>query len=325
MKSSNYFEDVQARIFILAFCINASAESQNFIPNNSFENFSTCPTGGGQINLATPWYDPTGTTSDYLNSCNGGTVGVPDNVFGFENARSGVGYAGFYAYKFQFSNEREYLQIKLNDTLEWGKKYLVVFYTSLADTMNYSTNNIGAYFSASPVSITGPGQVLNYPAQIVNPTSNSLTGKTGWRLISDTLFATGGELYMTIGNFNVDSLTDTTYVGNGILNAAYYYIDDVSVIDIGWVGVNVNENSQNQISIFPSPAKDFISVSYKSHNVGEITMNVINALGEIVMSEKLSNKETQIQVSGLPAGVYYCKFVSAENQMLAAKKIIIIR
>ena len=273
---------------------------------------------------ATSWNYPNTGTPDYLNQCGTAAVGVPNNAFGTESAKTGVAYAGFYTYNSFFPNDgREYIQVKLNDTLDLGKKYFVSFWVSLADNMKYATNTVGAYFSPSPITSMNT-YVFSVTAQIQNNSLNPLTSKTGWRLISDTLFANGGELYMTIGNFMSDSLSDTTYVSSG-WSASYYYIDDVSVIDIGWVGLNENNNIENQISIFPNPAKDFISVSFKSNNIGEIKMSIVNTLGETIMSKILNNNETQIQVSDLPAGVYYCKFVSAQNQILAAKKIIIIR
>jgi len=48
-------------------------------------------------------------------------------------------------------------------------------------------------------------------------------------LIADTIIATGGEKYITIGNFSNDLQTSDTLIGNTVFTFAYYYIDDVSV------------------------------------------------------------------------------------------------
>jgi len=55
-------------------------------------------------------------------------------------------------------------------------------------------------------------------------------------LVQDTFIAQGGEDYLTIGNFNITSNSDTVKVYNmgfGTNNSiAYYYIDGVSVYDV---------------------------------------------------------------------------------------------
>src|SRR5579859_6963822 len=43
----------------------------NLVPNGDFESFTLCPTVSSQFNVAAPWFQPTGGTSDYYNSCSG--------------------------------------------------------------------------------------------------------------------------------------------------------------------------------------------------------------------------------------------------------------
>jgi len=98
----------------------------NLVPNSSFENIITCPSGIGQLFNTTDWINPTGCTPDFFHQCGTMGSGVPSNSFGNELAKTGLAYAGFYTFnKAQGDNGREYIQVKLNDTLEWGKKYFV--------------------------------------------------------------------------------------------------------------------------------------------------------------------------------------------------------
>ena len=54
-----------------------------------------------------------------------------------------------------------------------------------------------------------------------------------WKLIQGIYVANGGESFITIGNFNNDLTTDTiTSNSTSLYDGAYYYIDDVSVIEI---------------------------------------------------------------------------------------------
>jgi hypothetical protein len=98
------------------------------------------------------------------------------------------------------------------------------------------------YFSNN--SITGSSAncfKLNYTPQVQNPVTNPLTDKNNWMLVQDTMMASGNEQYMTIGNFMDDTQSGVTFVGGGAgWNSAYYYIDDVSVIDLGPTGIKEN-------------------------------------------------------------------------------------
>src|ERR1035438_9743087 len=89
----------------------------NLIPNPSFEDTLSCPNGQGQVYKTPPWFDPTMDTPDYFNQCYSGgltNVHVPDNFEGYQFARTGVAYAGFFAagYAFFPDNRRDYIDRK---------------------------------------------------------------------------------------------------------------------------------------------------------------------------------------------------------------------
>ena len=211
------------------------------MPNWSFEDTLHCPQsnsipGNQEIGNAVGWYNPTQESPDYYNQCApfSTSVGVPSNGVGYQNARTGVAYVGIYTYDLENINNREYVEVKLQDSLQRNKKYCVSFYVSLADNYQYANNSIGAYFSTILVS-TGSAGVLPYIPQIENPSTNALTSKIDWTEVLGSFIANGGEQYITIGNFEDDAHTDTVYVGGGIQGigwaCAYYYIDDVSVTE----------------------------------------------------------------------------------------------
>ena len=227
------------RFLLFTFC---SRGQTNLVPNWSFEDTLHCPPsrtllpGSQQIADAIGWYNPTQESPDYYNQCSSfsGGVGVPANSLGYQNARTGVAYAGIGTYSLISSNDREYIEIKLKDSLRKGRKYCVSFYVSLADSVSYSNNDIGAYFSTTLI-VSGSTGILPYIPQIENPSTNQLTSKTVWMEVSGNFIANGGEQYVTIGNFENDTNPDTTYIQGGgyegVLLYSYYYIDDVSVIE----------------------------------------------------------------------------------------------
>ncbi|MFI5221770.1 MAG: hypothetical protein ACHQK8_05555, partial [Bacteroidia bacterium] len=206
---------------------------QNLVPNGDFESYTTCPNNYSQIDKATGWVKPTDGTSDYMNACasSASLMSVPTNYFGTQAAHSGNGYAGFLTAANTFpSVYREYIQIALTDYLIAGHTYYFEMYLSLSDNSCLATN-VGAYFSNTAVSSANSGY-LNYPPQVLS--AGYVTDKTGWTKVSACYRAAGGEHYVTIGNFQPPSTSNTTYVGScgtGFWsNSSYYYIDDVLLI-----------------------------------------------------------------------------------------------
>lgn len=229
MKKLSFF------FFFLLF-INMGLKAQgNLAPNFSFEQYSSCPDFSDQIYLATPWFQPTQGTSDYFNSCtsSGSYVGVPNNILGYQAAKTGVAYAGLITYL--PGNYREYIEAKMNAPLIAGQKYFVSFYVSLADSIRYATDGIGLYFSNDTLK-NETEYLLSVTPQIRNPEGNIIIDRTSWTKISGTYIAAGGEKFITIGNFKDDAHTDTVRAPGGSASngglydyTAYYYIDDVCI------------------------------------------------------------------------------------------------
>ena len=208
-----------------------ASHAVNLVPNDSFENYVSCPTSFGQIYQAAPWNAPTTGTSDYLNACAPvifPSVNVPQNEQGYQTAQTGVGYAGIIPLS-AAADYREYVQAPLTSALVANASYLVKFYVSLADSSMLAIDRLGAYLSVGPV-----GPVPNYAPlavtpQVESPANVYLTNSTGWTLVSGVVVASGGEDHIVLGSFRDDANTSTV-PGPGLWpGGAYYYIDDVSV------------------------------------------------------------------------------------------------
>ena len=72
-----------------------------------------------------------------------------------------------------------------------------------------------------------------------------------WNEITGEFTATGGEKYLTIGNFNSFNHSNVveTHAENTVLPGAYYYIDDISVVCL-----DCNDETQ-VIDTVPAPQK----------------------------------------------------------------------
>ncbi len=215
---------------------------QNLVPNPSFEQFTNCPNTIADFNFASPWFTPTAGSTDLFSPCAGvaSYVGVPTNSLGVQIPMSGQCYAGAVVWSVYglntnntYRDVREYMEVPLLAPLTGGQKYQVSFYVSRADNYHYAIAEIGAYFSFGPLINPGSGTNFNVVPQVENPSSNLLADTNSWMLVQGTFTAVGGESYLTLGNFRTDANTTySNFPAGSLPDFAYYYFDDVSVLEL---------------------------------------------------------------------------------------------
>ena len=230
------------------------ANSQNLVPNFSFEEFVECPrevTFDSMKELIPYWQMPTRGTSDYYNGCSLYQVNVPDNVMGNMFALDGQAYAGIILIEQpqgdtenkKALNYREYLQSQLISPLTKDSLYSVKFYFSIASYSTYAINKLGLHVSESKIGNRLNSKVLDAEAHVELDSNKVYNVRDYWYLVCDTFRAKGNEQYITIGNFNNDYETEIEKLDNSIYRGtiqqtikenkiAYYYIDVVSVTKI---------------------------------------------------------------------------------------------
>ena len=221
---------------LLLFALPNVIYSQNLVKNPSFEDFRHCPEELGNIESDVPhWSKSSEGTTDYFNVCSE-RLGIPKNFNGFQAAEFGTGYAGLYL---SAPNDyREYLQGELEEPLVKGKKYEVSFHISLAEKSRQAIRDIGVLFSQKIIKEdTRKALTRHQDNNLANEYNfaevrnwSYFTDKEGWMLVQTDFIANGTEKYMTIGNFRDNARSKLTNL-EGDKSAAYYYLDQVSVVD----------------------------------------------------------------------------------------------
>jgi hypothetical protein len=315
-------------LVILTFISGLALGQINLVPNPSFETYTSCPTGQSQINRTGNWYMPGAGTSDYFNSCftiitPSINMGVPANSLGTQiGFQNSLGYAGLYAWLDYFTPYREYIQTKLTATLTASQKYFVSMNVSLADSSMCATDDIGLYFSQSPITQSGYN-VINVVPQISNPSGLFLTDNINWKKISGSFIAAGNEEYITIGNFKNDANTDTLFAGLPCAsNASYYYIDNICVSTDSTlcnVFTGFREFSKKNYEIFyPNPTSGNIIINLTETS----TIKLIDRFGQILMTIENFN-ENKLDLSGFSDGIYFIQIQSGNETSFS--KIVIRR
>jgi hypothetical protein len=295
---------------------------ENLMSNSGFEEFTFCPYTAGQIVVASPWVRVRGSV-DYFNECGTNGYQIPVNIVGDQDAFEGQGYCGIVPWAREFDNAREFVGCPLSTNLKPEAKYHVRMYLSMADTVQYAVRNMGVLFTESQPT-NDLNQLMNAAPQVVYEDSAFLDDREGWMLFEGSFIAQGGEQFMTIGNFDTDEETDTLFVVEQASKSAYYYIDDVSVVEdtSGHVGINEELRIKNdELVHYPNPATDVLTIEAIGR---DMAFELLDVQGKAIQHQHLQALRQNIDVSHLPAGVYVA-VLRQDGVAVARRKVVIQR
>ena len=222
---------VRIGLLYLFLLIPAEIFCQNLVTNCDFDYYISCPNNHGQFDKARNWYIPTQGTSDLCHSCSSEIAGVPVNMWGNQEPYSGLGYGHIISYySFTSPQYREYMQTELACPLKAGEEYDVSFFVSCSDNSGYGVDGMGLHFSQDSL-LQGNSIFISLGGlpEISNPPGIPITDKSGWKEISGTYFAQGGERFITIGNFLSDEEVTIYDFPGSLSNYASYYVGHISV------------------------------------------------------------------------------------------------
>lgn len=274
-----------------------SSAQENLVLNPSFEEYNTCPSYNFPyyyVDRAANWFMPTTGSSDYFNNCSiepspDGELSfsVPENYIGYQNARTGAAYAGYYAGITSTNDDyHEYISVKLSQPLVKGKIFELSYYVSLADSFYTSglplqyIDHSAAYLSNDSLAINNFLRIEHAP-QVESMKNVFLNDSTGWQKVSGYFVAFGGESYLTIGCFEKFEDVQFNYMNEftGQYVVAYYFVDDVSLIETDIELPNVFTPNQDGIN-------DFFSIPLNSADY-----QIMNRWGNLVFDSKEMNSK----------------------------------
>jgi PEP-CTERM motif len=224
-------------LFLLSF---VSLPAAQLVANGGFENLlstttSPYPTGIGN---AANWVSAGGSPDFYSNA----------SMIFFGNTTAQTCFAGNAcagilnappASNNNNSVQYEYLQTELLSSMVAGETYQISLMAAFSDRYRVVTPDFGFHLSTG-TSINRPTGASFLPITL-SPTHNNPTGtfitSTAWLPYQTQYVATGGERYLTIGNFiQSPSFFLPTFTGPNV-SSGYFFVDNVSVIGPDPAGV----------------------------------------------------------------------------------------
>jgi sugar lactone lactonase YvrE len=107
----------------------------------------------------------------------------------------------------------------------------------------------------------------------------------------------------------------------GRIFIADYINSVVRKIDMENVAVNMLNGSRALLNLYPIPAHDKITVDISGDISEAIEMEVVNVLGQQILTTTVSTPTSQIDVSMLPTGCYFINLFSRNTKLTSAKLI----
>ncbi|MES2141226.1 MAG: OmpA family protein [Bacteroidota bacterium] len=212
-----FFQKALLLFASLLLCVGSFAQKKekNLVPNPSFEKHKN---KSAVIKNAAPWLG-VGTVDYFMKS-------EKKDTSKSKGAHSGTCYAGL---RFQ-PNYKEYMYVKLTETLEKGKFYDFAMHVKLVRSSTVTVKQLGVYFSDKPFKV---GMSFDEAGIIDSTYGKGISGTIGWIPIQGEYKARGGEKYIIVGNFKTRMKDDFVRINKWNIfksREAYYYVDDISVV-----------------------------------------------------------------------------------------------
>jgi OOP family OmpA-OmpF porin len=289
--------------------------SQNLIPDSSFEFNKSMPLNFSQINCSNSWGLPSIGTSDLFCKCSkkqskASLVNVPANLMGNQYARSGSCYGGFFA--FSHGHYREYIQTTLQAPLQKDKFYQFKMYVSLSDYSRAAVDQLGVCFIKSELHIKTSDVLEMLNPYYMNIEKEVMADTTDWHCLNVLYKATGGESYIIIGSFALNNIYKTKVKAPKEVKSrinqfsdrdAYYYVDDVSLIETTDTIINNQQHITPAVAITDSVAHLSVNTSFVLENVLFNTNEAIVQAVSFTELDKLAaylkaNAQIDVNISG---------------------------
>jgi len=160
---------------------------------------------------------------------------------------------------------------------------------------------------------------------LVNLTGANLANVAGY---------TGSSLWVpaTASDWYSQSVALNSYLGNSMVLIKFeglsasgndLYIDNINVNLVTSTGDIVN--IPVQFELYPNPADNYTDVSFQLNKSSDVTVNVVNAMGQVVQSTYNANltaaeHKFTINTGKLSSGIYSINIISADG--ISSKKLI---
>lgn len=312
------------------------------VRNPSFESYDSCYTNDDFVLFSCTDWDSVGVTfPDHFTYCNTNIgVTIPFNSAGYQVAKHGHNYIGLVCYMplSSLENIREYGSSILEDTLMKDSVYYASCWIAMQDNSKHAINNFGIFLSHNiPEPNHSNNRLLDTIPQVRN--YEYVDDSTRWYKVEGEFIATGGEKYITLGNFDHDSVIDSYRLypynnPNAGADYVYYIIDsvwlslksevpiepeDTVIVPPPPVDTTEGDTLVNFLQIFPNPSNGMFQLVC---NEAIQSVSVYDEIGRLILRQSDVNT-TLIDLSFQRAGTYIAEIHTVST--IYRRKLVLLR
>jgi hypothetical protein len=189
---------------------------------------------------------------------------------------------------------------------------------------------------AAPGVISGTAEVCpnsNGNPFNVNPVPNASTyrwaGPVGSHISDGTTTSNGNYLITpaTAVTVNLAAVSPTSVLKVKAINTCGSGLTrKLTLIPISCREGSISEKSDQSINVYPNPASDYINIEFNSSKVNTSSVEIIDIIGKTVLTEQMEfvegNNNFEVNVSGIPSGIYMVKVNTADNELFISRIIV---
>lgn len=282
--------------------------AQNLVPNPSFEETDCDAETDEYFFPALDWYNVTNSSPDYYSISLEPGECFASSPTGGQIPRTGTFMAGLWGSKTN-SPTRDYIQSKLNTPLEEDSIYCIEMYILLGEFCPLAINRYGVQLSTDSLYDYSTFQLLTGGTLLSSSVDVFLSDAENWMQLNWEYQATGGEEFVTLGNFWSEAELEYIEVeGSDSFQFAYYFVDDVSIVKCG--ATNLVEEDIVTI-IGPNPVVDLLTVFVGNR---QADWEIFTVDGRSVGRGNISGKQS-IEMGHLASAMYLIRITDNRGRM----------
>ena len=145
-------------------------------------------------------------------------------------------------------------------------------------------------------------------------------------LYDQYIFADIDGMISTLNTVNLNYVNQGQFPGTWVgfgedINRELYIVNlGGSISKIVGVGLNMSENQNNNVLVYPNPATDIVSIKMQTQVMEHLKISDIK--GSILYAETLQSNQKQLNTSSLAKGMYFIT-ITTKNGAVAVKKLMI--
>ncbi len=185
---------------------------------------------------------------------------------------------------------------------------------------NTANNATAMYSTFSPFGVGFNNAILASLIKNISAVVKSNAVDISWTVANETGIlryeiekSTNQVDFYSVGSVAANNVSKYVFTDPGTFTGLVYYrikiislAGDIKYSDIVWV----KDSGSNAISLYPNPAVNSIVLSGLKNSS---SYRIINAMGQIVMQQKINGNSFSVDVAELKRGLYFIEIVSTDN------------